>query len=370
VKIIVIKLKINRKIATPIYQQLCDSLTKAIRSGMTENGGRLPSENAISSRISVNRLTVRKALSTLAAKGLIESVPGKGWYVRQGIDLAGSGGKISVGIYGVGLNNMHNSIFYCGFMNHLIESAGERGIALKLLPFQGKGAIPNLSEATNCKHIIWMLPQEQDAVYIHQLQKNGIQVTSAFRELEDHSIPFVDIDQYAGAYELACRLTDAGHRRVGMITIDTPLDYALKREHACRDALLEVGSMLPEEFVLRIDPQTDWSKEAAEFLRKDMTAVFIAGNSLHWIFFNVIMKMKLKIPDDLSVAAFDEVRHPSFSDCITCIRQPLEKAADCLLDIACEAAGSISIDPEVVAGASVKQLVKKKKQAKEAVLVN
>ena len=358
------RIKINRKISTPIYQQLCDSLTKVIRGGLAETGGQLPSENAISTKVGVNRLTVRKALTALAAKGLIESVPGKGWFVVKGANN-GNASKLQVGIYGEALNYMHNSNFLCGFMNHLIESAGERGVALKLLPFLEDGTAQDITGETNCKRIIWMQPAQKDSVRIHQLQKSGVQVVSAFRVLEDHSIPFVNIDQYAGAYELACRLTDAGHRKIGFITIDNPLGYALKREHACRDALMEVGSDLLEEMVLRVNPVEDWSSEAEEFLQRGMTAVLIAGDSLHWNFFNAALKMEIKIPEELSVAVFDEVRHPAFSDRITCARQPMEKAAEYLLDVACDAAESISIDPEVISGASVKRLVMKKQKKNE-----
>ncbi len=355
------KLKINRKIATPIYQQLCDSLTRAIRDGMAESGDQLPSENAICKRVGVNRLTVRKALSTLAAQGLIESVPGKGWFAKKKKETAAiSDRRKCVGIYGEILKYMHNSSFFCSFMNHLIENSGQRELGLKLLPYGEPGTAPNISEESEYRHIIWIQPKEHDAAAIHQLQKAGIQVVSALRELEDHSIPFVDIDQYAGAYELACRLTDAGHRRVGLITIDNPLSYALKREHACRDALLETGSDLPESNILRVDPRADWTKQAEEFLHKDITAVFLAGDSLHWIFFNLILKLGYKIPANISVAAFDEVKHPKFSNYITCAKQPLEKAAECLLDVAIEAAESISIDPEIVTGKSVKRLTIRK----------
>ena len=179
-------------------------------------------------------------------------------------------------------------------------------------------------------------------------KKPGFRLFRRFGNSKITASPFVDIDQYAGAYELACRLTDAGHRRVGLITIDNPLGYALKREHACRDALLEAGSELPENNILRVDPRTDWTKQAEDFLHQDITAVFLAGDSLHWIFFNLILKLGYKIPANISVAAFDEVRHPRFSNYITCARQPLEKAAECLLDVAIKAADSISIDPEIV----------------------
>ncbi|MFF2626020.1 GntR family transcriptional regulator [Kitasatospora griseola] len=50
----------------------------------------LPSEAQLMERYGVGRSTVRRALESLAAKGLIRSQPGAGWVV------AGSGSKASV----------------------------------------------------------------------------------------------------------------------------------------------------------------------------------------------------------------------------------------------------------------------------------
>jgi DNA-binding FadR family transcriptional regulator len=66
-----------RPIARP-RAQVEDQLRTSITSGAFEPGGRLPSEAQLAEGFRVSRSTVREALQTLAAEGLINKVPGKG----------------------------------------------------------------------------------------------------------------------------------------------------------------------------------------------------------------------------------------------------------------------------------------------------
>lgn len=71
---------INRYANQPIYRQLSDLLeARIVRSA--QPGDRLPSEAELSQEFDVNRLTVRRALSELHLRGLIDTVHGKGSFV-------------------------------------------------------------------------------------------------------------------------------------------------------------------------------------------------------------------------------------------------------------------------------------------------
>ncbi len=71
---------INRYADRPIYRQLSDLLEARLAEAASP-GDRLPSEAALSEEFDVNRLTVRRALSELNQRGLIETVHGKGSFV-------------------------------------------------------------------------------------------------------------------------------------------------------------------------------------------------------------------------------------------------------------------------------------------------
>ncbi|MEU9488095.1 GntR family transcriptional regulator [Streptomyces decoyicus] len=85
------------------YVQISESLRQKIKMGQISE--RLPSEAELMRTYGVGRSTVGRALKTLKADGVIESVQGAGWYVtgtgdrRPLVDkvvglLRGEGGKV------------------------------------------------------------------------------------------------------------------------------------------------------------------------------------------------------------------------------------------------------------------------------------
>ena len=65
------------------YEQLARSLEQLILDGVYAVGERLPSERQMAEDFGVSRPSVRGALSTLAARNLIETRHGGGHYVSE-----------------------------------------------------------------------------------------------------------------------------------------------------------------------------------------------------------------------------------------------------------------------------------------------
>lgn len=68
---------------TPLWIAIESALTEDIADGRYVTGGRLPSEAALAARFGVNRHTVRRALSSLAAAGLVHARRGAGVFVQH-----------------------------------------------------------------------------------------------------------------------------------------------------------------------------------------------------------------------------------------------------------------------------------------------
>jgi GntR family transcriptional regulator len=76
------KPQINRfNSAIPIYVQIAGTLLNRIESGELVPGDRLPPERELSEMLSVNRMTVRRALNMLEGQGLLIRRRGDGTYV-------------------------------------------------------------------------------------------------------------------------------------------------------------------------------------------------------------------------------------------------------------------------------------------------
>jgi GntR family transcriptional regulator len=67
----------------PLYYQLENLLREKIASGKFAPGDRLPTESGLIEEYQVSRITVRQALSALAAEGLIERRQGRGTFVSE-----------------------------------------------------------------------------------------------------------------------------------------------------------------------------------------------------------------------------------------------------------------------------------------------
>jgi GntR family phosphonate transport system transcriptional regulator len=66
-----------------LWREISQSLERRIRSRELTPGDKLPTEFELSREFMVNRHTVRRALSDLQDKGILESTQGRGSYVRR-----------------------------------------------------------------------------------------------------------------------------------------------------------------------------------------------------------------------------------------------------------------------------------------------
>jgi DNA-binding transcriptional regulator YhcF (GntR family) len=74
---------ISENASTPKFIQLVDSFEYAIRSNLLDIGDPLPSVSLLMKKCNVSRDTVFKAYSELKDRGLVESIPNKGYYVAR-----------------------------------------------------------------------------------------------------------------------------------------------------------------------------------------------------------------------------------------------------------------------------------------------
>ncbi len=76
------RLHISFKSGKPVYLQMVDQVKAAAASGAVQPGEALPSIRPLAEELRVNRNTVAKAYAELESQGVIETVAGKGCFVR------------------------------------------------------------------------------------------------------------------------------------------------------------------------------------------------------------------------------------------------------------------------------------------------
>jgi GntR family transcriptional regulator len=75
--------QIDFKTGKPIYLQLVDQIRYAAASGAVRPGEPLPSIRPLAEELRVNRNTIAKAYAELESQGVIETLPGKGCFLKE-----------------------------------------------------------------------------------------------------------------------------------------------------------------------------------------------------------------------------------------------------------------------------------------------
>src|SRR6266567_4229159 len=76
-------LRIDFKSGKPVYRQLMDQIRYAAASGALRPGELLPSIRPLAEELRLNRNTIAKAYAELESQGIIETIPGKGCFLKE-----------------------------------------------------------------------------------------------------------------------------------------------------------------------------------------------------------------------------------------------------------------------------------------------
>jgi DNA-binding LacI/PurR family transcriptional regulator len=129
--------------------------------------------------------------------------------------------------------------------------------------------------------------------------------------LDSCAMPWVDVDNKAGAYQAVTHLIGLGHRRIGFIS-NAPMSYsgAQARFAGYKQALREHGLPVREELVRTAAflPETG-QKAVRELLAlpERPTAVFAASDVVAIGVMSAIQSAGLAIPTDIAVVGFDDI---------------------------------------------------------------
>ena len=134
-------------------------------------------------------------------------------------------------------------------------------------------------------------------------------------QVEDSSFDSLNIDNYGGAFSMVGHLLGHGHRKVAIVT-GTPGNIdADERLRGYRDAILQAGCPLNEDYVIRGDFSESCGVQAVDrILSMDSppTAVFASNDSMAIGLLGAFHSRGVAIPDQIALAGFDDVPVASF----------------------------------------------------------
>ncbi len=342
---------IDKTSGIPVYQQLKERLEDAISHGRLCPGKRIPSENELSRQYGIHRHTVRNSLRQLAEEGLLQSVPGSGWFVRPPDVKA-----LRVGVINFAYPQS-TSVFGNERRQSFLDGAAQAGCELQDV------ALEDLGQVSGHDLDALVFADTLPDIKAHQrlLEKLEIPIIISNRQIFGSDLPYVAIDQYYGTRNLVAKLTDAGHNRIGCIASDLPLRYVSQRFRGYCDALTEAGIEFDEALCCRVQDSTDFRELVRGLFKRnpDMTALFVGGEVFHAQTFEVLKELKLQIPEEVSLVLYDRPdREYSY---VTYLQQPWDKLGMHLFKMVrriCdgEKVNSEIINTEIINGKSIKKI--------------
>lgn len=343
-----------------------------LEEGLTP-GSRLPSEAELCERFKSSRGPVRQALAALEQEGLIYRVQGAGSFVAERSEGEGRHGRNWQKVTAV-MGFGHDRVAV-GVGSELIEglNRARQEIAPRmqlsfefgfdyLKRFLNSSSMQIQSESDG---LIVLPVSEEDMAMTRMLVSRKIPVVGCFRKVEGAEIPQAFIDQDEGAVRGTEYLLRYGHRRIGLLTAlgddYEPRYDSVHRIDGYKAAFEKMGAAVDDsmfvESTLSMDSVITTVTELLTRPKEQRpTALMVGGIMLLAPCLMAIHRLNLRVPEDLSLLAFDDSAFAQFnSPALTVVSQCAHKAARSALKLLLDRlSGGISdnahigVNPELI----------------------
>lgn len=219
----------------------------------------------------------------------------------------------------------------------IAEAAREADYTITLLPVHQRtqggvtGAFARLSEQAVDGVVIVI---EADILAEHDLALPADVPVVVIDSSGQSSRPFIDTDQKQGTRLAVEHLLELGHETVWHVAGPEHSYSARRREAAWREALVTAGRAVAEPL------RGDWSAESGHRIgldlarRTDVTAVFVANDSMALGLLRACHELGRPVPQTLSIVGFDDMTDSaSFWPPLTTIRQHFDEVGRRAIDL-------------------------------------
>ena len=290
---------------------MADEIERIIAAGELGDDGFIDTENGLTRRFKLSRVTVRKASEVLIAKGIIQRRPGKGLFVAQ----AKEHGRKKVWVL---VDNL--AWEPCVRLARGVKSWAKQydfDIELQDGHAQAEQNLVLLNEMVDRDDIdgalimAWHTPECFEALC--RIKDRGLPFVVIDYHNTQLSFPNVVADNYHGGWLIGEHLYELGHRNFAFLG-DCQAITVQRRLDGYRDYLAEKGIAMAHSHVGNIKPPDrfiDWSEWIDSCLEKIFdcgakpTALFCSCDNVARAVYHWCAKKGVRIPDDLSVAGFD-----------------------------------------------------------------
>jgi DNA-binding LacI/PurR family transcriptional regulator len=187
---------------------------------------------------------------------------------------------------------------------------------------------------------IALTPTGENRRFLFSLVESGKHLLLLDRQLEGLKTDCVLFDNVVGSYQAVRHLIELGHKRIGLINLSSSLTPGRERFQGYERALLEAGINIASGLIREGDFKAQHGETLFDTLFRiepRPTALFVSSNRLMRGVLRMIKERNIKVPEDLALAAFDDVgyytdRTPSITAVSTSAAEFGSEAARLLIE--------------------------------------
>lgn len=208
---------------------------------------------------------------------------------------------------------------------HLVVAAAAR---------DPEAAVKSAREMTSALNLagLVLFPPFADAPAMQDFVRNAEIPCVRLSAIDQADIPTVRIDEERAAFEMTRHLTQLGHREIGFIRGPDQHAVSALRHKGYVAALDAAGLSVRDDLVVQGGFDFESGVETARTLlaaKPRPTAIFASNDSMALGAMSAIKAAGLSIPDDISVAGFDDVPACGLVwPRLTTVRQPIRAMAE------------------------------------------
>lgn len=287
----------------PKYKSVKKFVLDQVEEKNMQPGDRLPSEAELSRELNVSAITIKKALSDLAADGIIQRIKGKGSFIAEAKNKDTSHMVAML----FALDDIRDSAFsslilgaqaYLSRYNYsmLVECTGEN---LE----NAKSQLARLIDHGVDGFIFYLYAPDRmlELIDIAQRSKSVVMVD---RRPSSRDSSYVGCNNVGGATKAVNHLISYGHTKIGYAHFNAYLNSEMERYLGYCSAL-RAGGLDPDcQHHIQIKG-LDSAELVETVLAGRATAYFTANDDCALILMRELEKAGLRVPEDVSIVGFD-----------------------------------------------------------------
>ena len=291
---------LHRDSPIPLNYQLSQQLEAEIVESRWQVGSKIPSVRQLTEHYGVSMPVVRQALQHLANDGVIETLHGKGSFVRKRPEHRAAVSAQSLVFMLTDATPLKMS-YFLRVLPEVEKAAVAHGLSVEFNQYNPDIAVAN--SQSRPRGIIWCGGAEVS--YVQEMVRRHVPVVAVGDGPDIDTVTRIANDDFEGGYIAGKHLMALGHRHVCVIQRGSGLTYSRRRLAGFRHAAEEYADAVVQVASCNGNDALDIANQILDAPDRP-TAVFGTSDRLAHSVMRVANDMGLNLPADLSVMGFGD----------------------------------------------------------------